>query len=543
MIVSILFLSLNKYANATITVYDGKNISIIDYDDSSAAFGPRVPANGFKGYIVVASPYHGCSKLKSPPNVSFVDPSQWIALIKRTPKNFENCSFDVKVFNAQQAGFKAVIVYNSDSDNLITMSSSGQNTIKIPSVFVGFSSGNDLGAYYSYENNGSYVLITNDDTDLGYLLIPFVCVVSICFLIAVSIFVVKLALHCRKIRKNRFPRSALKKIPTKKYQKTDKYDTCPICLNEYEEGVKIRILPCEHAYHIECIDKWLLRNNRCCPVCKRRVLPGDPESESSDADSDSGHRPTSTQMVVQEQHEPNDDDETNESSRLLVNADNNEHHQETKDDHMSIGTVTSSNLLSNKEFESNSMNGGNVPSHKMTSSSKYGSISSINQLNNNNNNNNNNTNFNNSITNQAYLPDSNTENDIASEEKLKKQNLMIDSKSSPEFHTPLMNSSSLTLENVQTNSKSTKKKNADKLKKSGANPPSDGVPAGSADVNIHTSRVFQADSVHDKEEELETFASCKEDFNMLNNLENVHVVGQSSGSSEGDRGHSLSKIV
>jgi hypothetical protein len=120
---------------------------------------------------------------------------------------------------------------------------------------------------------------------------------------------------------------------------------------------------------------------------------------------------------------------------------------------------------------------------------------------------------------------------------------MIDSKSSPEFHTPLMNSSSLTLENVQTNSKSTKKKNADKLKKSGANPPSDGVPAGSADVNIHTSRVFQADSVDDKEEELETFASCKEDFNMLNNLENVHVVGQSSGSSEGDRGHSLSKIV
>lgn len=54
-------------------------------------------------------------------------------------------------------------------------------------------------------------------------------------------------MHCHKIRKNRFPKSELKKIPTKKYQKTDKYDTCPICLNEYEEGVKIRILPCEHG--------------------------------------------------------------------------------------------------------------------------------------------------------------------------------------------------------------------------------------------------------------------------------------------------------
>ena len=59
--------------------------------------------------------------------------------------------------------------------------------------------------------------------------------------------IVKFSLHCHKIRKNRFPKSELKKIPTKKYQKTDKYDTCPICLNEYEEGVKIRILPCEHG--------------------------------------------------------------------------------------------------------------------------------------------------------------------------------------------------------------------------------------------------------------------------------------------------------
>jgi hypothetical protein len=54
-------------------------------------------------------------------------------------------------------------------------------------------------------------------------------------------------LHSIKVRKNRFPRSALKKIPIKKYQKTDKYDTCPVCLSEYEEGVKLRILPCEHG--------------------------------------------------------------------------------------------------------------------------------------------------------------------------------------------------------------------------------------------------------------------------------------------------------
>ena len=218
-----------------------------------------------------ANPIDGCKSIEPPPNVSFVDPNEWIALIKRTPGIYNNCSFDVKVHNAQNAGFKAVIVYNSDSDTLITMSSSGKFSIKIPSIFVGFSTGNELKNEFTYAN-GTYVVITSDENDLSYLLIPFVCVVSICFIIAISIFVsffdfeffsskvltfyqlslisikiVKLALHCHKIRKNRFPRSALKKIPTKKYQKTDKYDTCPICLNEYEEGVKIRILPCEHG--------------------------------------------------------------------------------------------------------------------------------------------------------------------------------------------------------------------------------------------------------------------------------------------------------
>ena len=37
-----------KYASSTITVYDEKNLTLIDYDDSSAAFGPRLPENGFK---------------------------------------------------------------------------------------------------------------------------------------------------------------------------------------------------------------------------------------------------------------------------------------------------------------------------------------------------------------------------------------------------------------------------------------------------------------------------------------------------------------
>lgn len=154
----------------------------------TAAFGPHLPDDGFEGYIAVANPIVACSKIEPPPNVSYVNPKRWIALVQRSPGMFSNCTFDVKVFNAQQAGFSAVIIFNSDSDNLIKMSSSGQFNVKIPSVFVGYSTGMELKESYTYVNK-TFVNISTDDNDLNYLLIPFICVVSICFLLAMSIFV------------------------------------------------------------------------------------------------------------------------------------------------------------------------------------------------------------------------------------------------------------------------------------------------------------------------------------------------------------------
>ncbi|RDX61086.1 RING-H2 finger protein ATL46, partial [Mucuna pruriens] len=50
---------------------------------------------------------------------------------------------------------------------------------------------------------------------------------------------------------------------------------CAVCLCEFSEKDKLRLLPvCSHAFHISCIDTWLLSNSTC-PLCRGTLLtPG-----------------------------------------------------------------------------------------------------------------------------------------------------------------------------------------------------------------------------------------------------------------------------
>lgn len=45
---------------------------------------------------------------------------------------------------------------------------------------------------------------------------------------------------------------------------------CSICIKDYENGEKIRYLPCKHSFHQNCVDYWLSLKN-ACPLCKGKI--------------------------------------------------------------------------------------------------------------------------------------------------------------------------------------------------------------------------------------------------------------------------------
>lgn len=50
---------------------------------------------------------------------------------------------------------------------------------------------------------------------------------------------------------------------------------CAVCLCEFSDQDELRLLPpCGHAFHIHCIDTWLLSNSTC-PLCRRTLLRSD----------------------------------------------------------------------------------------------------------------------------------------------------------------------------------------------------------------------------------------------------------------------------
>lgn len=48
-------------------------------------------------------------------------------------------------------------------------------------------------------------------------------------------------------------------------------ETCCICLDEHNKNQFIRILPCLHHFHSQCVTLWL-ESTSTCPLCRTRIV-------------------------------------------------------------------------------------------------------------------------------------------------------------------------------------------------------------------------------------------------------------------------------
>ncbi|XP_008357597.3 receptor homology region, transmembrane domain- and RING domain-containing protein 2-like isoform X1 [Malus domestica] len=276
----------------------GNNVTL-SFDDKEATFAPEVKGSGECGVLYLAEPPHACSTLTNQVEQGTNYSSPFVLIVRG------GCSFEDKVRRAQKAGFKAAIIYDNEDSNILVSKTvipfCVENTvagssagIKIYAVFVSKTSGELLKKYIGLTNMELWLIASFENTAWSIMATSFISLLAMSAVLATCFFVRR-----HRIRRERpqafrvqefhgMSKRLVKAMPSLKFttvlEDNCTSSTCAICLEDYNFGEKLRILPCRHKFHAFCVDSWLTSWRTFCPVCKRdaRANTGDlPASEST----------------------------------------------------------------------------------------------------------------------------------------------------------------------------------------------------------------------------------------------------------------------
>ncbi|KAI3777320.1 hypothetical protein L1987_47120 [Smallanthus sonchifolius] len=257
----------------------GNNVTL-SFDDIEANFAPPVKGSGECGTLFQAEPLDACAPLSNKSIEESVNPP-FVVIVRG------GCSFEDKVRRAQDAGFKAAMVYNNDDSDLVAMAGTSTGIV-IHAVFVSKSSGLKLRKYAGITSMEVWIIPSYENSAWSIMAMSFISLLAMSAVLATCFFVRR-----HRIRRER-PQSSrvrefhgmssrlVKAMPslvfTAVLEDNCTSATCAICLEDYNVGDKLRILPCRHKFHTICVDAWLTSWRTFCPVCKRdaRTTNGEP---------------------------------------------------------------------------------------------------------------------------------------------------------------------------------------------------------------------------------------------------------------------------
>ncbi|XP_035747850.1 E3 ubiquitin-protein ligase RNF128 [Egretta garzetta] len=206
----------------------------------------------------------------------------WLALIERG-----NCSFAEKIKVAARRGATAAVIYNAPDKGNDTVLMSHLGAESIVAIMIGNLKGMEI--LHRIESGMKVTMVIEVGKKHG----PWMNQYSI-FFISVSFFIVTAATmgyfifySARRLRIARAQsrkqrqlkakaKKAIEQLQLRTLKQGDKEtgpdgDSCVVCIELYKPNEVVRILTCNHLFHKNCIDPWLLEH-RTCPMCKCDIL-------------------------------------------------------------------------------------------------------------------------------------------------------------------------------------------------------------------------------------------------------------------------------
>ncbi|KAI5015916.1 hypothetical protein ZWY2020_059455 [Hordeum vulgare] len=157
----------------------GNNLTL-SLDDVEANFSPVVKGSGVNGLVYTAEPLNACSALTSK---AVEGPPSPFALVIRG-----GCTFDEKVKNVQDAGFKAAIVYDNENSGVLVSMAGSSSGIHIYAVFVSKVSGEVLKKYSGPTDVEVWIIPTFENSAWSIMAISFISLLAMSAVLATCFF-------------------------------------------------------------------------------------------------------------------------------------------------------------------------------------------------------------------------------------------------------------------------------------------------------------------------------------------------------------------
>ncbi|XP_016415650.1 RING finger protein 150-like [Sinocyclocheilus rhinocerous] len=272
-------------AFVNITYLDPVTSEIKTDKSECGRYGEHSPKRDARGFVFMPSLLQDRQVCDSNTKFPLPHPNiPWIALIARG-----NCTYREKIRHAAALNASAVVIFNvgsSNSNETITMPHHG--TGDVVAIMIPEPKGREIMALL--EKNITVAMhITIGTRNLQkYVSRTSVVFVSISFIILMIISLAWLVFYYiqrfryanardrNQRRLGNAAKKAISKLQVRTIRKGDKetesdFDNCAVCIEDYKPNDVVRILPCCHVFHKNCVDPWL-QDHRTCPMCKMNIL-------------------------------------------------------------------------------------------------------------------------------------------------------------------------------------------------------------------------------------------------------------------------------